>query len=136
MTEGAHLCQCSRHIAFGDAHQVGSVTMCFIRASFGDTIGTVNIVLATAIKASMDSSLNSMNRASTGGPPDSSQLDTRLLRTPNEMSSTSHVHEILHHPHSFMTPREGVAWNRLLGVTGFPYSTSSNVPVRSSPPRT
>jgi hypothetical protein len=32
--------------------------------------------------------------------------------------------------------REGVAWNRLLGVTGFSYSTSSNVPVRTSPLRT
>ena len=31
--------------------------------------------------------------------------------------------------------REGVAWNRLLSVIGFSYSTSSNAPVRTSPLR-
>jgi hypothetical protein len=35
-----------------------------------------------------------------------------------------------------LAPRGGVAWNRLSRVTGFSYSTSSNVPVRTSPLRT
>ncbi len=36
---------------------------------------------------------------------------------------------------NFIGATAPVRWNRLLGVIGFPYSTSSNAPVRTSPLR-